>query len=346
MTARRSKWVPMLAGLSALTLTVAACGSDDSDDPGAKPDKVVRIGFFNAVAANPITTANLAGVTDEAAKWDAKVTNIDAGFDQAKQISQMQDAIASKQYDAWVVMPVNGAAVADTVKEAIDAGIVVVADWNNIGPDLATVEPQVDGITSVVAQPFGGQGEAIADAIIAGCEGIDPCTAVYMPGSFNQGSEQVRMDAMNAKLEGVPSIEVETSADGGFQTAPAQAAATDTLLALGKVDVFATPGDQMALGIIAAVDEAGKADEVKVISAGTSQKTVQLVRDGKLFADIVTLPHSEGVYSARFAIQAVLGEGDVPTSLDSTTLSPIGPIATLETLSTPEGLDFKGEYEG
>ena len=345
MAFRRTWLLPALA-VPALILT--ACGSDGSEGAAsADPEhKAVRIAFFNVIAANHVTAANLQGVKDEAEKWGATVTNLDAGFDEAKQISQMQDAIASKQYDAWVVMPVNGAAVADTVRQAIDAGIVVVADWNNIGPDLSTIEPQVEGITSVVAQPFQGQGEAIANSVVEACEGVDPCDAVYMPGSFNQGSEQVRMDALKAVLASHPNIELHTSADGEYQPAPAQAAATDTLLAVDGVDVFATPDDQMAFGIVAAIEEAGKQDQVKVVSAGTTKRGVQMVRDGVLFANVVTLPYSEGVYSGRFAIQAVLGEGEVPPSLDSTTLSPIGVVATQETLATPEGEKFTGEYEG
>jgi ribose transport system substrate-binding protein len=343
---RPKNWL-LLVGAVALAAT--GCGdsssSDAGDTGGTGGEKQVRIAFFNPVAANPVTSANYEGVQDEADKQGAKVTAFDAGFDQAKQISQMQDAIASGQYDAFVVMPVNGAALVDVTKQAIDAGIKVVADWNNIGPDLATIEPQVEGLTSVVAQSFSDQGTNLGEQIVAACGSLDPCNAVYMPGSFNQGSEKVRMDALTAVTDQHPSVHMKISADGGFLAGPAQAAASDVLLAVDDVRVFATPGDQMALGIIQAVEEADLVDQVKIISAGTSQKTVQLVRDGKLFADIVTLPYSEGVYSTRYAIQAVRGE-DVPASLDSLSLSPIGPVANADTLATAEGQEFKGEFAG
>jgi ribose transport system substrate-binding protein len=376
---RRQIVLPVIA---ALTLAMTACGSDDDgddaspteatdapddadssssadDEPSADEtvedatssgdvgddESPVRIAFFNPIAANPVTAANYDGVLAEAAEHGADVTAFDAGFDQAKQISQIQDAIASDQYDAFIIMPVNGAALVSVTEEAIAEGIVVVADWNNIGPDLASIEPQVPGLTSVVAQSLGQQGRQIGEEIARGCEEIDPCTAVYMPGSFNQGSEKLRMDEVTAVTDGHPNIEMNTSADGGYQAGPAQAAAADVLLALGDVHVFATPGDQMALGIVQAIEDAGRSGEVKVISAGASERTIQLVRDGVLFSDIVTLPYSEGVYSARHAILAVRGE-DVPASLDSITLSPIGPVATAETLGTGAGVDFKGEFPG
>ena len=69
------------------------------------------------------------------------------------------------------------------------------------------------------------------------------------------------------------------------------------------------------------------------------------MRDGTVMADTVLLPTSEGREATRLAILAALGE-DVPSSVDSIELSPIGPVATMETLSTPAGMSFLGEYEG
>lgn len=334
---RRSLGLLAAAAVSSLAFTACGVGDDDAGED------TVRVAFFNPVAANAATQANQKGVMAAAKELDAKVTVFDAGFDQAKQISQMQDAIASGQYDAFVVMPVNGAALVDVTEQALDAGIKVVADWNNIGPDLESIEPQVDGISSVVAQSMGGQGRLLGEETVKACEGIDPCTVVYMPGSFAQGSEKLRLDAALAVTKEHGHISVETSADGGYQAGPAQAAATDVILALPDVSVFVSPGDQMTIGIVQAIKDAGK--KVKVISAGATTEGIQLVRDGVVLSNIVLLPESEGRMAATYAIKAARGE-DVPASLDSSTLSPFGPVANAETLATPEGTDFTGEYSG
>ena len=72
----------------------------------------------------------------------------------------MQDAIVSDAYDAFVVMPLNGAVLVTPTEEAISAGITVVANWNNIGPDLNSIEPQVEGLTAVVGSRLGDSGHA------------------------------------------------------------------------------------------------------------------------------------------------------------------------------------------
>lgn len=346
---RRSHMRRQLAGVGALVLmgmTMGACGTDDAGTAdGGSADKEVRLAFFNPVAANAATQANQKGAEKAAKELGASVTVFDAGFDQAKQISQMQDAIASGQYDAFVVMPVNGAALVDVTQEALDAGIKVVADWNNIGPDLSSIEPQVDGISSVVAQSMGGQGKLLGQETVKACEGIDPCTVVYMPGSFAQGSEKLRLDAAKAVTGKHANIKVKTSADGQYQAGPAQAAATDVILAMPEINVFVSPGDQMTIGIVQAVKDADRLDDIKLISAGATKEGIDLVRAGTVLANIVLLPESEGYKSAEFAIKAARGE-DVPASLDSSTLSPFGPVATQETLGSATGKSFVGEYSG
>lgn len=333
------------AGIASIALAgvlLAGCSGQAAPSEGDEP---IQIAFFNPIAANAATAANQAGAQAAADELGAIMTVFDAGFDQAAQISQIDDAIAAGIYDAFVIMPVNGAALVGATEDAIAAGIKVVADWNNIGPDLSSIDPQIDGLTSVVAQSMGGQGRLLGEQTVLACENIDPCVVVYMPGSFSQGSEQLRLDAALEVTGTHPNIEVKTSADGEYSAGPAEAAANDVLLAIPNLSVFVSPGDQMTVGIIQAIEDSGRMDQIKVISAGSTKEGVQLVRDGKILANIVLLPWTEGYYSAKHAILAARGES-VPASLDSSTLSPFGPVATLETLSTPEGADFVGEYSG
>ena len=81
----------------------------------------------------------------------------------------------------------------------------------------------------------------------------------YIPGTFAQATEKFRLDAAMAVMDEVPGITVELSADGEYQAGPAQAATTDVLLAQPGLDVIVTPADQMMLGVVAALKEAGEA---------------------------------------------------------------------------------------
>jgi ribose transport system substrate-binding protein len=351
MTTRRAAVFFSLLALGAGG--IAGCGGDSggesaaTGDKAAAPasDKKVRIAFFNAVGANAYTATTFKAIEKYAGENNATVTAFDAGFDQNKQISQMQDAITTSRFDAFIVLPVNGTVLTDVSKQAIDAGIKLVATFNNIGPDIDSIQPQVEGISSIVASRLSVNGQLLGEAIVDACGDKDPCTTVYMPGSFKQATEKVRLDALKAVVAEHANIKLVSSAEGGYLADPAFKASTDVLQANKNVDVFATSGDQMMTGILRAVEDRGLMGKIKLIGDGTTIEGVQWVREGKLVADPVALPGTEGLKAAEMAIKAVRGE-EVEQVIDSTELSPFGKVATKETLNSPEGKDFQGEYNG
>jgi len=330
------------AGVLAAAASLAAGLAASSHAGNAK---TVRLAFFNPVAANAFTASSAAGIQAEAKLMHASVTSFDAGFDQNKQVTEMQDAIVSKKFDAFVVIPVNGAVLVPVTKQAIKAGIKVVAAFNGIGPNLNSITPQVPGMTAVVGQQLSGNGTLLGQYIVKACGSLNPCNVAYMPGSFKQGTEIIRLNALNAVLKAHSNIKTNETAEGGYLAAPALKAASDVLQAHPNINVFATSGDQMMTGIIEAVKNAHLFGKMKLIGNGTTIEGVSWVRQGIVFADPVALPYFDGQEGAKLAIQAVLGQ-KVPSSVNELKYSPIGPVATKQTLSTPAGLKFKGQYHG
>lgn len=338
--------VALLAGV------VAGCGSSESTSTtdgsaSTTPESAegASIAFFSPIGANSYSAATLNAVEETASEHDATVKAFDAEFDQNKQIAQMEDAITSGQFDAFIVAPVNGAVLTNVTEEAIEAGIKVGANFNGIGPDLDSLEPQVEGLTTVVGQQMSTSGRLLGEAIVDGCAGIDPCAAIYMPGSFKIASEKIRLGALEEVVDQDPAIELIASTEGGYLPAPAYKAASDVLTVHGDANVFATSGDQMMTGIIKAVRNAQLLGDLTLIGNGATTEGVQWVREGIVAADPVTLPASEGRKVTELMIEALEGK-QVPDSVDALSLSPIGDVATKESLDTPEGRKFKGEFSG
>ena len=307
--------------------------------------KTVRLAFFNPIVANAFTASQYQGIQLSAKKYGATVTQYDAGFDQNKQISEIQDAIVSKKFDAFVITPVNGAVLVKPTQDAIAAGIKVVAIFNDIGPDLDSIKPQVKGISSVIGQRLSINGQLLGQWIVKACGAKNPCNAAYMPGSFKQGTEIIRLNALNKVLKAHPNIKKVQSAEGGYTAAPALKAATDVLTSHSNLDVFATSGDQMMTGIIQAVKNAGLSGKIKLVGNGTTIEGVGWVRAGIVLADPIGVPYTEGVLGAKYAIMAVNGQ-KVPASVNELAASPVGAVATKATLSTKQGTSFKGQYHG
>ena len=341
MSRKRTVALGGLGAVFALILIVALTAGASS----GSNRKTVRLAFFNPIVANAFTASQYKGIQLSAKKAGATVTQFDAGFDQNKQIKEIQDAIVSKKFDAFVITPVNGAVLVKPTQDAIAAGIKVVAIFNDIGPDLDSIKPQVKGISSVIGQRLSINGMYLGQWIVKACGNKNPCNAAYMPGSFKQGTEIIRLNALNKVLKAHPNIKKIQSAEGGYTAAPALKAATDVLTAHSNLDVFATSGDQMMTGIIQAVKNAGLSGKIKLIGNGTTIEGVNWVRQGIELADPVGVPYTEGLLGAKYAIMAANGQA-VPASVNELAASPVGPVATKVTLSTKKGKSFKGQYHG
>jgi ribose transport system substrate-binding protein len=147
-TRLRRRWlkagVPAL--VAALALGVAACGGDDdggdSGGGGGSGQDEVRLGAFILASENTYAQKNLEGVEQAAQKaGNVTVQSFDGKFDGRNQLNQIQDAIASGNFDAFVVFPNDGAQVAPGVEDAAAAGIKTVAAYAPIGSDIDTGIP-------------------------------------------------------------------------------------------------------------------------------------------------------------------------------------------------------------
>jgi ribose transport system substrate-binding protein len=344
----RAPWI--VVGVVVVLLMAAAaggCGGSDEEGsagettaPAATTEKEVRIAFHLVGAANSFAQAMLAGAKEAADEMGATIREYDPNFDPSKQLSQIQDATAAGNFDAFLIHATDANVVVPAVEDAIAEGIKVVAVFNPMGPDLRTLEPQVEGLTATVSSSITDNGGYIGQLIIEACADKNPCEVAYVPGQATLPLETVRLEGMKAKLEGHDDIKLVAMQDGGYLRDSGLKVAQNLLQAHPDLDVIATSGDQMSLGAEQAIEDAGKSDAVALIGNGASKPGVEAVKDGRWFGTVILLPFTEGKRATELAIRAARGE-TVPTVVDSSTLSPVGPVATQKTVGT-----FEAEWEG
>jgi ribose transport system substrate-binding protein len=306
-------------------LTGAACGGADAQE---QESGTIRVAFFAPGLANTYVPAQIRGAEAAAEKRGASITVFDAVFDASKQVTQVQDAIASGRFDAFVIAAVDGNALVPQIEEAISAGIKVACISAPCGPDLTSLKPQVAGLTVHVGHSFVTSGQLIGEQIVAACGDNDPCKVVYLPGLYSYPADKIRTDAVHATVDQDPTIEIVAEQEGKYLAEAARAALQNVLQAHRDVDVAATTGDQMAFGMEQAIKAAGLDGKVKIIGNGASEVGVSAVRAGRWHATIVLLPFTEGRIGADSVIRAARGAVGLPTSVNVEQLSPIGPVAT------------------
>ncbi|WP_272476137.1 sugar ABC transporter substrate-binding protein [Baekduia alba] len=331
---------------AALVLATCGCGSSSETSTakgasasGAQASKRVRLAYFAPGTANALSAGHQKGIEEAADRLGATVTTFDAKLDPREQLNQIQTATSSGKFDAFVIFPLDGNAIAPVVRQAIQQGVKVVSIFSTIGPDPNKLEPQVPGLSSTVATGIDDAGRRLGQLTVDACGHQDPCKVAYLPGLANFFPEKVRLDAFKRAIAG-SHVDLVAVQNGQYAAAPALKVTQDVLQAHPDLDVVTTSGDQMTEGAAQAVASAGKADSVRLIGGGASVKAVDAVRSGRWFGSYVILPETEGQLGARYAIAAARGK-KVPGAVRSIDKSPIGPVL----LKSNAGR-FTGQWDG
>lgn len=326
----------VLAALLASTLTSA---TEAGGARGAASS--VRVAFFASSLANTYVPAQLAGAKSAAERHGGSVSAFDALYNATKQVAQVQDAITSKKFNVFVISAVDGNALVPQIRRAIAAGIKVACISAPCGPNLATLKPQVKGLTIHVGHSFARSGQQLGEEMIAACGNRNPCKVAFLPGLFSYPADKIRTQSLHATLRNHPSIHIVSEQEGKYIAESARAAMQNILQAHKDLNVAATTGDQMAFGIERAVKAAGLSRDVRIIGNGASAVGIAAVKAGRWYATLVLLPRTEGRTATDYAIRAARGATGLPSSVDTEKLSPIGPVATKATVK-----GFKPEWRG
>ncbi len=334
------------------TATTTAGGSDTTASTTASTEKAT-VAFFGLAASNAYTQYMYEAAKAAGAEANADVEFFDGKFEGPAQIAQVQDAITSGKYDAFIIMPNDTTGIAPVVKQAADKGIKVAALQFPIGPDPVDPKPQVEGVVTSVIEDVQAGARVTAESINAMCVERNPCEVGILWGSRKlpwdgAAKRPVLVDTLD------DNVKIVAETDAGFLQPDGEKATADMLQANRGLDVLATPsGDQMTLGGERAIETAGKKvsvdparpeGEVAIVGYGASKAGVERVRDGKWFSTYALVPESMSRSALEMILASVRGEEVKSDGIGQIEISPIGDNVTTKILE--EHPDFQAEWEG
>lgn len=346
-TGRHRVGIAVLVGcvITAAAVTTGASGKVSAGASAGSANKTVRIAVLLSSTANTYEQADLKGVQAAAKKFGGTVVKVfDAAFDASKQSAQVEDAITSKQYDAFVILPQAGNVIVPQVKDAIKAGIKVVCLLSPCGSNQQSNARQIPGYVTTVGYQFAENGADIAKAIVAACGSLNPCKVAYEPGLLSFSTEKFRTNGITAYLKKHPSIKIVAQQEGKYLANTGRTAMQNILQAHPDVNVAASSGDQMTLGMEQAVKSAGLTGKVALIGNGASVPGVAAVAAGRWYATVANLPYTEGYLGAKYAIMAVNGTplSKIPAFVDDLKYSSVGTTV----ITKANASKFKAEWAG
>ena len=301
-------------GLALCGLAFAAgCGKQQPAD--GKPPSRGMIGASLLTLQNPFFKVIGDSLTAEAAQHGYDTLVVSADNDVARQGNQVKDFIV-KKCAAIVLSPADSKSIVPVIQEANAAGIPVFT------VDIPCNEPGVKIATQIATDNFGGGKEAATAMIealgpaggkvgVLDLKQVESC--ILRVRGFKEVIEQHNQSAAGK-------IEIVSELDGGGAKDKGYKAAEDMLQAQpGLRGIFAI-NDPSALGARAALEKAGKADQVVLIGFDGQPEGRQAIKDGRIYADPIQFPDRMGVEVARAIVKHSKGEPLPPQTLIPTKL--------------------------
>jgi ribose transport system substrate-binding protein len=330
-----------------VAIITAACGngeSPDADPAAGGEEESFTVAFFAASSQNAFNQAVYEGVELAADRIGVDTEIFDGEFNAEVQLRQMEDAIASGRFDGFVLLANDTVGIGAAVEQADAAGIPTVTTLFPIGPDLTTLEPQVEGIVGTVARPPGDGARLQAEAVAEFCADKDPCNVVILIGQLQFPFDNVRYEAFQEVLGQHDNINVVATGEGNYDRDTSLTAMQDILQANPDIHAVLSNADQHVLGAEVAIEDAGyDLEELYLIGAGAAVDAVEAVRSGRWDATLADYPRTMGERALEILIQELRGE-DHEVVVNEDEFYPFGPILTTEVLE--ENPDFTGEFQG
>lgn len=319
MTTRGIAGATALGLIACLALTSCSTGIEKGktsnkiiDAPVSDPADL-KIAYFSAGTSNSYLQASIKEAKKVAGELDADLDVFDGQFDAQNQFDQMQQALTSGKYNAFLVEPNDGNLVCDLLtQEAPEKGVLV----------------------SVFNLPICGRDTKL------GKQTHEPGTVTYVGGqtldvyrSWIKSVTKAHPDGAKVGLISGPDLNANTLSffeaakgfkeDEGFTVAAKQTtdyttpkafeAARTMLQANPDLDVIMSNFSGMTRGVV----EATGGKKVEVFDFGGDEWALGNVKDGSLTGTVMMLPRQE----TREAIEAVADyvEGKhVPPFIDLT----------------------------
>ncbi len=272
--------------IALFTMFMVGCSSSTDDGGAANSGHhgSGTIGVSLLTLENPFFKVIGDTITAEADKHGYATNVLSAEESIEKQSDQVKDFIVS-DCAAIVLCPCDPVAIGPIIKEANAAGIPVFT------VDIPCALDDVEIVCQIATDNYGGGKEAGVGMIEALPNGGKVAVLHYKQAQ----SCQLRVQGFTEVIDGHNSssdskIEIVQVLEGGAAKDKSAAAADDILQTHSDLAGIFAINDPSALGARAALEKAGKADQVKIIGFDGMPEGKQAIKEGKIFADPIQFP--------------------------------------------------------
>ncbi len=307
MTARTRLVLTGAAAAAAIGLMAGCTGTGADEDSvvdqgtsaeeNAESGDTVTIGFSGPAADHGWLGAINSGAADAAASFDdVELKTAEGTNDPIAQIAAVETFV-NDGVDAIVLLPTDGAALTEAAIAAMEAGIPVInvdREFSSPFAARATILGDNYGMGVSAGTYICEQLEGTPDAVVAEIAGID---SLPLTQDRSQGFKDALEDC---------GLEVSARVAADFTVAGGESAASQLLSANPKIDAIWNHDDDQGIGVMAAIDSAGR-DEFFMMGGAGSKAAMEAIKDDNtvLKATVIypSTQAADGVALARLIAQ-------------------------------------------
>jgi ribose transport system substrate-binding protein len=234
----------------------------------------MKIAVFTKNRSNPAYAAARLGADRAAQRFGARTQHYVPvkPDDVDEQIALIDEALSDKP-DGFVVVPVHPTAVNAALRKVYAVGIPLVGLLNRFSEPGALSYVGADDyaigveLASYLFQHLGGRGEV-----------------VIMEGVPSSVTSNDRVRGFNDALKQFPDVRLVRKIRGDYLREPAKRAAAELLREGVRFDAVLAANDDMGIGMMAALEEAGA--KATVVSVNAIPEAIAAIKEGKLLATV------------------------------------------------------------
>lgn len=295
----------LVALVALLALSLASCASPTSgaSTTSGSGSSKYTIGFAVSTLNNPFFVAMENGVKSEAAKEGVTVIVDNGNNDPATQLNQVQDLIQQK-VNAIILNPTDSQSLSSAVTLANQAKIPVITLDRSVSSGA---------VATFIASNSVQAGKMAADELIKALGGQGE--VIDLQGTVGTSAEADREKGFSDEIATASGITVVARQTANFDRSTALNVTQNLLQAHPNVKGLFAQNDEMALGALKAMQQAGKSG-VAIVGIDGEQEVVNDIQQGLIYADIAQQPTQEGVLGVQSAVKLAKGE-TVQATVDS-----------------------------
>ena len=285
-----------LCALVALVLLGAGCTTSPSTNATPAPNASFELTVVPPAMTSPFYHALVNGSVGAAVArgWQTDLAVPDSETDHAAQ-ARLADGRIAAGTDAIAISPINGSAIAESVRAANRAGVPVFMF------NLITPVPAGEVVEYIGYDQFGGAA-ALGNytcRVLAGRQNTTLDAAegeVFVLRGVPGFHANRRTDGYLAGLAGSPRVTVVGEEVADCLRSRGEEVAARALAVHPNLSVFYATSDEMAIGAVAAIEKSGRVPDrdVLIIGIDGNPPTLDLVRDGRFTATLGVYPERMG----------------------------------------------------